>query len=95
MEEAFFSDMNRIQGILNGTSNYILSKMEVEGSSYDEVLKEAQELGYAEADPTADVGGFDAMRKIRILSSLIYNSKIQKVLKAKSVFITHLAQNPT
>ncbi len=78
MEEAFFSDMNKIQGILNGTSNYILSKMEVEGSSYDEVLKEAQELGYAEADPTADVGGFDAMRKIRILSSLIYNAKINE-----------------
>lgn len=78
MEESFFSDMNKIQGILNGTSNYILSKMEVEGSSYDEVLKEAQELGYAEADPTADVGGFDAMRKIRILSSLIYNSNINE-----------------
>lgn len=78
MEEAFFSEMNKIQGILNGTSNYILSKMEVEGSSYDEVLKEAQELGYAEADPTADVGGFDAMRKIRILSSLIYNAKIKE-----------------
>ena len=78
MEEAFFSDMNKVQGILNGTSNYILSKMEVEGSSYDEVLKEAQELGYAEADPTADVGGFDAMRKIRILSSLIYNAKINE-----------------
>ncbi|OFO61161.1 homoserine dehydrogenase [Peptoniphilus sp. HMSC075B08] len=78
MEEAFFSDMNKVQGILNGTSNYILSKMEVDGSSYDEVLKEAQELGYAEADPTADVGGFDAMRKIRILSSLIYNSKIKE-----------------
>ncbi|QQE46872.1 Homoserine dehydrogenase [Peptoniphilus harei] len=78
MEEAFFSDMNKVQGILNGTSNYILSKMEVEGSSYDEVLKEAQELGYAEADPTADVGGFDAMRKIRIFSSLIYNSKINE-----------------
>ena len=78
MEEAFFSDMNKIQGILNGTSNYILSNMEVEGSSYDEVLKEAQDIGYAEADPTADVGGFDAMRKIRILSSLIYNSKINE-----------------
>ena len=78
MEEAFFSDMNKIQGILNGTSNYILSKMEVEGSSYDEVLKEAQDLGYAEADPTADVGGFDSMRKIRILSSLIYNAKINE-----------------
>ncbi|MDU5184933.1 MAG: homoserine dehydrogenase, partial [Peptoniphilus harei] len=78
MEEAFFSDMHKVQGILNGTSNYILSKMEVEGSSYDEVLREAQELGYAEADPTADVGGFDAMRKIRILSSLIYNAKINE-----------------
>ena len=78
MEETFFSGMNRVQGILNGTSNYILSKMEVEGSSYDKVLREAQELGYAEADPTADVGGFDAMRKIRILSSLIYNAKINE-----------------
>lgn len=78
MEETFFSDMNKVQGILNGTSNYILSKMEVEGSSYDEVLREAQDLGYAEADPTADVGGFDAMRKIRILSSLIYNAKINE-----------------
>ena len=78
MEEAFFSDMNKIYGILNGTSNYILSKMEVEGSSYEDVLKEAQDLGYAEADPTADVGGFDAMRKIRILSSLLYNAKIDE-----------------
>ena len=78
MEETFFSDMNKIYGILNGTSNYILSKMEVEGSSYEDVLKEAQELGYAEADATADVGGYDAMRKIRILSSLIYNAKIDE-----------------
>lgn len=78
MEETFFSDMNKIYGILNGTSNYILSKMEEEGSSYEDVLKEAQDLGYAEADPTADVGGFDAMRKIRILSSLIYNAKIDE-----------------
>ena len=78
MEETFFSKMDKIYGILNGTSNYILSKMEVEGSSYEDVLKEAQDLGYAEADPTADVGGFDAMRKIRILSSLIYNAKIDE-----------------
>ena len=78
MEEVFFNDISEISGILNGTSNYILSKMEREGSSYIDVLKEAQELGYAEADPTADVGGFDAMRKIRILSSLIYNAKIKE-----------------
>lgn len=78
MEEVFINDMNKIYGILNGTSNYILSKMENENSSYEDVLKKAQDLGYAEADPTADVEGFDAMRKIRILSSLIYNSKIDE-----------------
>ena len=78
MEEIFFNDIFEISGILNGTSNYILSKMEREGSSYDEVLKEAQELGYAEADPTADVEGLDAMRKIRILSSLAYRAKIRE-----------------
>lgn len=78
MEEVFFNDIYEISGILNGTSNYILSKMEKEGLDYDEVLKEAQELGYAEADPSADVGGLDAMRKIRILSSLAYRAKISE-----------------
>lgn len=78
MEEAIFNDMDKVFGILNGTSNYILSKMEREGLSYEDVLKKAQDLGFAEADPTADVGGFDAMRKIRILSSLIYNAKINE-----------------
>lgn len=78
MEEVFFNDIYEISGILNGTSNYILSKMEREGSSYDEVLKEAQELGYAEADPSCDVDGLDAMRKIRILSSLAYRAKIRE-----------------
>ena len=78
MEEVFFNDIYEISGILNGTSNYILSKMEREGLDYDEVLKEAQELGYAEADPSADVGGLDAMRKIRILSSLAYRAKIRE-----------------
>ena len=78
MEEVFFNDIYEISGILNGTSNYILSKMEREGLDYDEVLKEAQELGYAEADPSADVDGLDAMRKIRILSSLAYRAKISE-----------------
>ena len=78
MEEVFFNDIYEISGILNGTSNYILSKMEREGLDYDEVLKEAQELGYAEADPSYDVGGLDAMRKIRILSSLAYRAKIRE-----------------
>lgn len=70
---------NRIQeviGILNGTTNYILTKMTREGLAFSQVLAEAQELGYAEADPTADVGGFDAARKIAILSSIAFNSRV-------------------
>lgn len=65
-----------IKGIINGTTNYILTKMANEGSSYEEALKEAQRLGYAEFDPTADVEGFDATYKISILSSLAFNKKI-------------------
>ena len=61
-----------IVGILNGTCNYMLTKMINEGVSYDAVLKEAQELGYAEADPTFDVGGFDAAHKLLILASIAY-----------------------
>jgi len=61
-----------IQGIMNGTTNYMLTKMINEGAKYDEVLKEAQELGYAEADPTFDVGGFDASHKLLILASIAY-----------------------
>ena len=65
-----------IQGILNGTTNYILSKMENEGADFDEVLKEAQEKGYAERNPEADVEGYDACRKIAILSSLVYGKTV-------------------
>lgn len=61
-----------IWGIINGTSNYILTKMMKEETSYENALKEAQELGYAEADPTFDVGGFDAAHKLLILSSIAY-----------------------
>ena len=61
-----------IQGIMNGTTNYMLTKMINEGAKYDEILKEAQELGYAEADPTFDVGGFDASHKLLILASIAY-----------------------
>lgn len=61
-----------IQGIMNGTCNYMLTKMINEGAQYDEILKEAQDLGYAEADPTFDVGGFDAAHKLLILSSIAY-----------------------
>lgn len=65
-----------ITGILNGTTNYILTKMYNEGGSFEEALKEAQALGYAERDPSADVDGFDAARKIAILSSLMYGKNV-------------------
>lgn len=61
-----------IMGIMNGTSNYMMTKMTQEGVDYDAILKEAQELGYAEADPTFDVGGFDAAHKLLILASIAY-----------------------
>ncbi len=63
--------IDSIMGILNGTTNYILTKMEREGSDFDAVLKEAQDLGYAERNPEADIEGYDACRKIAILSSLM------------------------
>lgn len=65
-------EIDEITGILNGTTNYMLYKMSTEGCQFDTVLKEAQAKGYAEADPTADVEGYDACRKIAILSSLAY-----------------------
>ncbi len=65
-----------IMGILNGTTNYILSKMEREGADFDTVLKEAQEKGYAERNPEADVEGHDACRKIAILSSLMMGKNV-------------------
>lgn len=64
--------IDEVTGILNGTTNYMLTKMDMEGSRFESVLKEAQGKGYAEADPTADVEGYDACRKIAILSSLAY-----------------------
>lgn len=65
-----------MMGIINGTTNYILTKMATVGTSYGEVLKEAQKLGYAEADPTADVEGYDATYKLSILASLAFHTKI-------------------
>ena len=64
------NNIDSIKGIMNGTCNYMLTKMIDEGAQYDEILKEAQELGYAEADPTFDVGGFDASHKLLILASI-------------------------
>ncbi len=70
------NNIKSIKGIINGTTNYILTKMANEGSSYEEALKEAQKLGYAEFNPTADVEGFDATYKLSILSSLAFNQKV-------------------
>ena len=69
--------IDAISGILNGTTNYILTKMEREGAAFEEVLKEAQEKGYAERNPEADVEGYDACRKIAILSSLMCGKNVR------------------
>jgi homoserine dehydrogenase len=68
----------RIIGIVNGTTNYILSRMAAEGADFDAVLAEAQQLGYAEADPTADVDGLDAADKIAILASLGFGGRVKR-----------------
>ena len=68
--------VKRVIGIVNGTTNYILSKMAASGASFESALKEAQVLGYAEADPTADVEGFDAAAKAAILASLAFHSRV-------------------
>jgi len=68
--------VTRVLGIVNGTTNFILDKMDTAGSGFSEALEEAQELGYAEADPTADVEGFDAAAKAAILASLAFHSRV-------------------
>lgn len=68
--------MQRVMGIVNGTTNYILTQMTQQGRPYDEALREAQELGYAEPDPTNDVEGFDAARKLAILASIAFMSRV-------------------
>ena len=70
MTDLSANKINKIDGILNGTTNYILTSMRDEGKSFDSALKEAQRLGYAEANPTADVGGFDTARKTVILAAI-------------------------
>ena len=68
--------VTRVLGIVNGTTNYILDKMDSSGAGFSEALEEAQELGYAEADPTADVEGFDAAAKAAILASLAFHTRV-------------------
>ena len=69
------NDISRVYGILNGTCNYILTTMEKEGRSFADVLKEAQAQGYAEADPTFDIGGFDTAHKLSLLTSLAFGTR--------------------
>ena len=76
-------DISRVMGILNGTTNYILSQMTEHGADYGEALAEAQRLGFAEADPTADVGGFDAGSKAAIIATLAFGHAV----RAGDVFI--------
>jgi homoserine dehydrogenase len=71
------NDIDEVVGILNGTTNYILTKME-EGLTYEAALKQAQELGYAEADPTSDVEGYDAQYKVVILANVVMNAPLKR-----------------
>ena len=69
--------INKIEAILNGTTNYILTKMDTQGASYADVLKEAQDLGYAETDPTGDVEGYDAAYKITTLATIAFKKRVK------------------
>jgi len=84
--------INRVMGIVNGTTNYILDQMETTGASFEDALSEAQALGYAEADPTADVEGFDAASKAAILAGLAFHSEmpVEKVYREGITSITAL-----
>jgi homoserine dehydrogenase len=77
------NDISRVSGIMNGTCNYILTRMEVEGLSFAECLKAAQELGYAEADPTFDVEGYDTAHKLALLTSLAFGTEVD----ADSIYV--------
>ncbi len=70
------NEISAVMGIVNGTTNYMLTRMDEDGMSYEEALAEAQEKGFAEADPTADVDGHDAAAKIAILASIAFNSRV-------------------
>src|SRR5215207_5740315 len=83
--------IERVYGILNGTCNYILTRMEAEGLSFEECLRDAQRLGYAEADPTFDIGGFDTAHKLAILTSLAFGTQID----AEAIHVEGIAQITT
>lgn len=87
-ESLVANKITTIMGIINGTTNYILTAMAEQGRDYAEVLAEAQQLGYAEADPSSDVDGLDAARKLAILSSIAFNSRVS----LKDVFVEGISR---
>ena len=95
-EGAAANRMERLYGILNGTSNYILSNMEETGAEFDSVLAEAQQIGYAEADPSFDIDGVDAAHKLAILSTLAFAAKLDldgiAIQGIRSITATDIAQ---
>lgn len=90
------NQITRVMGVMNGTCNYILTTMEATGAAYDDVLADAQALGYAEADPTFDVGGFDAAQKLALLSASAFGTKIDyagvKIEGIERVSLTDIRQ---
>lgn len=100
--QKIFNDIQKVRGILNGTSNFLLSSMYNDDRDYDEVLKEAQDIGFAEADPTSDVSGLDSLRKLRILSTIAFNGSVKNenilhygistVLKTDMVYLKSLGK---
>ncbi|MET3616771.1 homoserine dehydrogenase [Peptoniphilus olsenii] len=100
LEDLPFNNITKVNGILNGTCNFILTEMASKKMSFENALKKAQELGYAEPDPSADIRGMDTLRKIRILATLIFNSKVNEsnifsfgIEKVISKDIKFLSQN--
>ena len=85
MEGLIANKINKVFGIFNGTSNYILSSMDKENKSFNEVLKNAQKLGYAESNPTSDLNGDDVASKLKILSSLCFNSFLNKNIHVEGI----------
>src|SRR5699024_727589 len=78
LSDGLVSDrIQQVMGIVNGTTNYILTKMDEDGADYEDALRDAQELGFAEADPTADVDGLDAARKMVILARLSFLTDVE------------------
>ena len=95
------NDISEVVGIVNGTTNYILTKMTEEGMDFSDALEKAQELGFAEADPTSDVEGLDAGRKVAIMASIAFHSRVvflmylQKESQRLQRKISHMQRNST